>query len=329
MIRRREFITLLGGAAVAWPDVARAQQAERKKRIGWLDGTGDDPETRARLTAFRQRLQTLGWIEGRNVEIIARFRAADPDQNRTYVAELLGLVPDVIVSTNPPSISALMKETRTIPIVFPIMSDPVALGFAESLARPGGNVTGFTHFEPVTATKWLELLREVAPGVNRIATLVDPRNSTGDMYVHALEAAAASLSLPFTTARARDGAEIEQAISSFAREANGGLVLPPGPLQAVHRELIVKLAAQHRLPAVYPWRYMVVDGGLMSYGPDVLEMYRGAATYVDRILKGEKPADLPIQASTKFELVINLKTAKGLGLDVPASLLARADEVIE
>jgi putative tryptophan/tyrosine transport system substrate-binding protein len=329
MIRRREFITLLGGAAVAWPDVARAQQAERKKRIGWLDGTGDDPETRARLTAFRQRLQTLGWIEGRNVEIIARFRAADPDQNRTYVAELLGLVPDVIVSTNPPSISALMKETRTIPIVFPIMSDPVALGFAESLARPGGNVTGFTHFEPVTATKWLELLREVAPGVNRIATLVDPRNSTGDMYVHALEAAAASLSLPFTTARARDGAEIEQAISSFARESNGGLVLPPGPLQAVHRELIVKLAARHRLPAVYPWRYMVVDGGLISYGPDVLEMYRGAATYVDRILKGEQPAELPVQASTKFELVINLKTAKALGLEVPPTLLARADEVIE
>jgi putative ABC transport system substrate-binding protein len=327
-VKRRAFITLLGGA-VTCPLAVRGQQGERKKRIGWLDGTAGDSETRARLAAFRQRLEALGWIEGRNLEIIARFGAADPDRNRTYVAELLGLTPDLIVSTNPPSISALMKETRTIPIVFPLMSDPVALGFAESLARPGGNVTGFTHFEPVTATKWLELLKEIAPSVNRIATLVDPRNSTGNLYVHALQAAAASLSLPFTTAPARDGAEIEQAIGAFARKSNGGLIVPPGPLQAVHRGLIMKLASQHRLPAVYPWRYMVVDGGLMSYGPDVLEMYRGAATYVDRILKGEKPADLPIQASTKFELVINLKTAKALGLTVPPSLLARADEVIE
>jgi ABC-type uncharacterized transport system substrate-binding protein len=327
-MKRREFITLLGGAA-AWPLAARAQQAERKRRIGWLDGTADDAETQARLTAFRQRLQALGWIEGRNVEIIARFGATDPARNRTYVAELLGLMPDVVVSTNPSSISALMKETRTIPIVFPIMSDPVALGFAESLARPGGNVTGFTHFEPATATKWLELLREIAPNVNRIAAIIDPRNSTANMYVHALEAAATSLSLPFTTAPARDGAEIEQAIGAFARSSNGGLILPPGPLQAVHRELIVELAAQHRLPAVYPWRYMVVEGGLMSYGPDVLDMYRGAATYVDRILKGEKPAALPIQASTKFALVINLKTARALGLTVPDKLLTLADEVIE
>jgi putative ABC transport system substrate-binding protein len=329
-VRRREFITLLSGAAATvWPLVARAQEQERKKRIGWLDGADDDPETRARLTAFRQKLEALGWIEGRNFEIIARFLAADPDRNRTYVAEILGLTPDLIVSTNPPSISALMKEAKAIPIVFPIMSDPVALGFAESLARPGGNVTGFTHFEPATATKWLELLREIAPGVNRIAALIDPRNPTGNLYVHALEVAAASLRLPFATAPARDGAEIEQAIVAFAHEPNGGLILPPGPLQAVHRQLIVKLAAQHRVPAVYPWRYMVVDGGLMSYGPDVLEMYRGAATYVYRILQGEKPAALPIQASTKFELVINLKTAKALGLEVPQTLLARADEVIE
>ena len=242
---------------------------------------------------------------------------------------MLGLTPDVILSTNPTSISALMKETRILPIVFPIMSDPVALGFAESLARPGGNVTGFTHFEPATATKWLELLREIAPRVNRIAVLVDPRNPTGDLYVNALKAAAASLNLPFTTARAREGGEIEQVIGAFSRESNGGLILPPGPLQAVHRELIVKLAARHRLPAVYPWRYMVTDGGLMSYGPDVIDMYRRAATYVDRILKGEKPADLPIQAATKFELAINLKTATALGLEVPPTLLARADEVIE
>jgi putative ABC transport system substrate-binding protein len=328
-MNRREVITVLGGAAVTWPETARAQQPERKKRIGWLDGTGEDSETRARLTAFRKSLEALRWFEGRNVEIIARFGAADPDRNRTYVAELLGLTPDVILSTNPTSISALMKETRILPIVFPIMSDPVALGFAESLARPGGNVTGFTHFEPATATKWLELLREVAPGVYRIAVLIDPRNPTGDLYVNALKAAAASLNLPFTTARAREGGEIEQVIGAFARESNGGLILPPGPLQAVHRELIVKLAARHRLPAVYPWRYMVADGGLMSYGPDVIDMYRRAATYVDRILKGEKPADLPIQAATKFELAINLTTAKALGLEVPPTLLARADEVIE
>jgi ABC-type uncharacterized transport system substrate-binding protein len=328
-MRRRDFMTLLRGAAASWPVAARAQEQERKKRIGWLDGTADDSETRARLTAFRQKLQALGWIEGRNLEIIARFAAADPNRNRTYVAELLGLPPDVIVSSNPPSISALMKETRTIPIVFPLMSDPVALGFAESLARPGRNVTGFTHFEPATATKWLELLSEIAPSVSRVATLVDPRNPTGNLYVHALEAAAASLTRSLTTAHARDGAEIEQAIGAFARNSNGGLILPPGPLQAVHRELIVKLAAQHRLPAVYPWRYMVVEGGLISYGPDVLDMYRGAATYVDRILKGEKPAALPIQASTRFELVINIRTAKTLGLDVSAKLLALADEVIE
>jgi putative tryptophan/tyrosine transport system substrate-binding protein len=228
-MRRRDFITLLGGTAAAWPLGARAQQAGRKKRIGWLDGTGDDPETRARLTAFQQRLQAHGWIEGRNIEMIVRFRAADPDRNQTHVAELLGLAPDVIVSTNPSSISALMKETRTIPIVFPIMSDPVALGFAESLARPGGNVTGFTHFEPATATKWLELLREIAPSVNRISALVDPRNPTGDMYVQSLEAAAASMSLPFMTARVRDDAEIELAIGAFARELNGGLILSPAP----------------------------------------------------------------------------------------------------
>jgi len=328
-MRRREFITLLGGASASWPFVARGQQPERRKRIGWLDGTSEDSETRARLTAFRKSLEALGWFEGRNVEIIARFGAADPDRNRAYVAELLGLMPDVILSTNPTSISALMKETRILPVVFPIMSDPVALGFAESLARPGGNVTGFTHFEPATATKWLELLREIAPRVNRIAVLVDPRNPTGDLYVNALKAAAASLNLPFTTARAREGGEIEQVIGAFSRESNGGLILPPGPLQAVHRELIVKLAARHRLPAVYPWRYMVADGGLMSYGPDVIDMYRRAATYVDRILKGEKPADLPIQAATKFELAINLKTATALGLEVPPTLLARADEVIE
>ena len=260
---------------------------------------------------------------------IARFGAADPDRNRTYVAELLGLTPDVLVSTNPTSISAFMKETRVIPIVFPIMSDPVALGFAESLARPGGNVTGFTHFEPAMATKWLELLKEVAPGVKRIAILIDPRTPTGTLYVRAVEAAAATLRLPLTTARVRDGAEIEQAIGAFARESSGGLILPPGPLQAIHRELIVKLAARHRLPAIYPWRYMAADGGLMSYGPDVLDMYRRAAAYVDRILKGERPADLPIQASTKFELVVNLKTAKAIGLTIPELFLLRANEVIE
>jgi putative ABC transport system substrate-binding protein len=327
MMRRRDFMTLLGGAAAAWPVAARAQRQERTKRIGWLDGTsGADPEMLARLEAFRRGLEALGWVEGRTVEIVARFDAVDPDRNRAHVAELIATAPDVIVSANPPSISALMKEAPAIPIVFPLMTDPIALGFAKSLARPGGNVTGFTHFGETTAAKWLELLREIAPGVIRIAILVDPRNTNTDLYI---ASAAFSLRIPLTVARTTDDAEVEEFVAAFAKEPNGGLIVPPGPFGQIHRKTILKVAALHRLPAVYPWRYFVVDGGLMSYGPDLLDMHRRTASYVDRILKGANPADLPIQGPTKFELVINLKTAKALGLDVPLHLLQRADEVIE
>jgi putative ABC transport system substrate-binding protein len=329
-MRRREFITLLGGAAAAWPLAARAQRPERTKRIGWLDGTsGADPETLARLEAFRRELEALGWVEGRTVEIVARFDAVDPARSRAHVAELIAMAPDVIVSANPPSISALMKDAPAIPIVFPLMTDPIALGFAKSLGRPGGNVTGFTHFGETTATKWLELLREIAPGVIRIAILVDPRNTDTDLYVASINTAASSLRIPLTVARTTDDAEVEKLVAAFAEPPNGGLIVPPGPFANVHRKTILKVAALHRLPVVYPWRYFVVDGGLMSYGPDLLDMHRRAASYVDRILKGANPADLPIQGPTKFELVINLKTAKALGLDVPLHLQQLADEVIE
>jgi putative ABC transport system substrate-binding protein len=330
-IRRRDFIILLGGgAAAAWPVTAWAQRPERTKRIGWLDGTsGADPETLARLETFRRELEALAWVEGRTVEIVARFDAIDPDRNRAHVAELIAMAPDVIVSANPSSISALMKEAPTIPIVFPLMTDPIALGFAKSLARPGGNVTGFTHFGETTAAKWLELLRETAPGVIRIAILVDPRNTNTDLYIGSINTATSSLRIPLTVARTSDDAEVEQFIAAFALEPNGGLIVPPGPFGNVHRKTILKVAALHRLPAVYPWRYFVVDGGLMSYGPDLLDMHRRAASYVDRILRGANPADLPIQGPTKFELVINLTTAEALGLEVPQILLARADEVIE
>ena len=327
--QRRHFITLLGGTAVSWPLAALAQRPERIKRIGWLDGSsGADPKTQVRLGTFRRELEALGWVEGRTVEIVARFDAIDPDRNRDHVAEFIATTPDVIVATSPPSISALIKKTRTIPIVFPLMTGPVALGFAENLARTGGNVTGFTHFGETTATKWLELLREVSPGVIRIVVLVDPRNPTGDLYVSSIETAASSLRAPLTMARAGNDAEIEQVIAAFAQEPNGGLIVPPGPFGSVHRETILKLAARHRLSAVYPWRYLVVEGGLMSYGPDLLDMYRRTASYVDHILKGANPADLPIQAPTKFELVINLKTANALGLPLDSDRVPPALELV-
>jgi ABC-type uncharacterized transport system substrate-binding protein len=329
MTTRRKFISVLGSAG-AWPLVARAQRSERAKRIGWLDGTsGADPETLARLETFRRELEALGWVEGRTVEIVARFDAIHPDRSRAYVAELIAMAPDVIVSANPPSISALMKEAPNIPIVFPLMTDPIALGFAKSLARPGRNVTGFTHFGETTAAKWLELLREIAPGVTRIAILVDPRNTNTDVYIGSINRAASSLRIPLTVAWTSDDAEVEQFIAAFALEPNGGLIVPPGPFGNVHRKAILKVAALHRLPAVYPWRYFVVDGGLMSYGPDLLDMHRRTASYVDRIFKGANPADLPIQGPTKFEFVINLRTARALGIEIPPTLLARADEVIE
>jgi putative ABC transport system substrate-binding protein len=326
-VRRRQFITLFGGAAAAWPLAAHAQQPERK-RVAFVIGLNDHTEGRARFAAFRQGLEAFGWIEGGNIEIVARFGTADPDRNRAVVAELLMLAPAVIVTSNAATVYALMKEPRKIPIVVANMPDPVALGFAQSLARPGGNITGFTSFETASATKWLELLRETAPSVIRIAILINQQEG-GTIYVRAIEQAAASLKLQLTMAQINDDSDIAQAIESFARQPNAGLIVPPGAALGAARELIVGLTARLRLPAVYSARDRVVAGGLISYGPEVLDLYRRPASYVDRILKGAKAADLPIQQPTKYELVINLKTAKALGLDVPPMLLARADEVIE
>jgi putative ABC transport system substrate-binding protein len=327
-MKRREFITLLGGAA-GWPLVARAQPA-RMKRVGYVQGIADDEEGRARFTAFRRALEALGWIEGRNMETFSRSGIDNPDRIRITVAELLRWAPDVIVAGNPPTITALLKETRTMPIVIVNMTDPIGQGFAESLARPGGNVTGFASVEQITATKWLDLLREVAPGLSRVAFLIDlPQNSGEILYSRALEAAASSLGIELTAVRVQDDAEIERAIAAMAREPKGGLIVPPYAWLSNRRSLIVGLAARHRLPAVYGLSFYIMDGGLMSYGPDVLDLYRRSASYVDRILKGAKPADLPIQLPTKYELWINLKTAKALGLTMPPNLLGRADEVIE
>jgi putative tryptophan/tyrosine transport system substrate-binding protein len=329
-MKRRAFITLLGGAAVAWPLAAYAQQP-RMERIGFMVGQVEDADTRPRLTAFRQGLEALGWVEGRNIEIVARFDTAGPDRTRIAVAEMLRLSPDVIVTSNEASVSALMKDSPKMPIIYTFGDDPVAIGFAESFAHPGGNVTGFTTFEAATATKWLQLLREIAPGIIRVAVMMAPISQypSGAHYVRAIGDAASSLGIEIT-ASVRNDAEVEQLIESFARQPNSGLIVAPsGGVAGDRRELIARLAARHRLPAVYPFRYFPVAGGLMSYGPDLLDLFRRAASYVDRIFKGARPADLPIQQPTKFELVINLKTARALGLEVPNSIQLLADEVIE
>jgi putative tryptophan/tyrosine transport system substrate-binding protein len=312
------------------PLAAHAQQAERMRRIGVLINlTADDPEGRARLAAFLEGLSELGWTDGRNVRIDARWAPGNVDQFRTYAAELVALAPDVILAATTPGVTALQQATRTIPIVFVTLIDPVSAGFVSNLARPGGNITGFALYEYGTSAKWLELLKEIAPGVRRVAVVRDPTLVSGTGQLAAIQAVAPSFSVELTQVDARDTGEIERGIVAFARSTNGGLIVTASPLQAAHRKLIITHAARHRLPAVYPFRYNVADGGLISYGPNSIDPYRRAATYVDRILKGEKPADLPVQAPTKYELVINLKTAKALGLDVPATLLARADEVIE
>jgi putative ABC transport system substrate-binding protein len=328
-MKRREFITLLGGASAAWPLAARAQQPERMRRIGVLmTGAAADPEGQARLTGFLQGLQELGWTAGRNARIDYRWAADDPDR-RKYVAELVALTPDVILASTSPSVAALQQASRTVPIVFAAVTDPVGQGFVGSLARPGGNTTGFALYEYGISTKWLELLKEIAPGVMRVAVVRDPTLPFTSGELGAIQGAAPSLRVEVSPLGARDAGEIERNITEFARGSNGGLIVLGSPSTAAHRDLIITLAAQHRLPAVYTTRYFVTGGGLMSYGPDRVDLYRRAAGYVDRILKGEKPADLPVQAPTKYELVINLKTAKALGLDVPPMLLARADEVIE
>ena len=329
-IGRREFITLLGGAAAAWPLVARGQQAERVRRIGVLHfQAADDPEQQARLAAFRLGLQQLGWTDGRNVRIDFRWSAGNAADTRRFVAELVALAPDVILTSGAAAVAPLLQATRSVPIVFVLVADPVGAGFVDSMARPGGNATGFTALEYSFGGKWLQLLKEVAPGVTRAAVIRDPTNSAGMGLFGAIQSAAASVGVVLSPVNVRDASEMERAIAAFARASNCGLILTPNSLAFVHRNLIVTLAARHKLPAVYFNRVFIAAGGLASYGPDNIDQYRRAAGYVDRILKGEKPSDLPVQAPTKYETVINLKTARALGLEVPPSLLARADEVIE
>jgi putative tryptophan/tyrosine transport system substrate-binding protein len=329
-IERRKFLATLGGGAAAWPLTARAQPRERMRRIGLLINlASDDPESQIRRVAFQQRLQQLGWTDGRNVRIIARWGAGDADRIRRSAAELVALAPDVILTTSSPALAASQQATRTVPIVFVSLVDPVGGGFVDSLARPGGNTTGFALFEYGLSRKWPELLKQIEPDVTRAAVLRDPTLTTAVGQLAAIQAAAPSLALEVSAAVVRDASEIERAVATFAGGSNGGLIVTASALTAIHRDLIVTLAALHRLPAVYPFRYFVASGGLISYGPDSIEPYRRAAGYVDRILKGEKPADLAVQAPTKYDLVINLKAAKALGITVPPPLLARADDVIE
>ena len=327
-MRRREFIALLGGAA-AWPLAAHAQQSDPMRRIGVLQILEeDDPETVARHAAFEHALQALGWTVGRNVRIDYRSAKGDANQLRKYATELIALEPDVILTGGSISIAPVLRATRTIPIVFVQVVDPVGGGLVESLARPGGNATGFTSYEYSLSAKWLELLKEIAPRVTRVAVIRDPTRGEAIGQFAVIQAAGSSLGVELRPINAPDRTEIERAVAAFARSANGGLIVIPGGTGS-NRDLIVPLAARHRLPAVYPYRYYVADGGLISYGPNTIDYYRRAAGYVDRILKGEKPADMPVQTPTTYELIINLKTAKTLGLTVPPSLLTRADEVIE
>jgi len=327
-VKRRDFITLLGGAA-AWPLAARAQQPERMRRIGVLMNlTADDPEAPGRVAAFAQGLGELGWTIGRNVRIDYRWGANDPDRGRRYADELIALVPDVILASGSTAVRPLLQVTRTS-IVFVQVTDPVGLGLVASLARPGGNATGFMLYEYGMSGKWLELLKELAPRVARAGVLRDSSSPGGIGQFAAIQAVAPSMGMELSPLDVRDAGEIERVIALFGRSSDGGLIVTGSALAAAHRKLIVALAARHRLPAVYPFRYFATSGGLISYGPDTTDPFRRAAGYVDRILNGEKPGDLPVQAPTKYELVINLKTAKALGLEVPPTLLARADEVIE
>jgi putative tryptophan/tyrosine transport system substrate-binding protein len=329
-VKRRQFITLLGGAA-AWPIASRAQQGDRMRRIGVLMSLAEtDPEAQARIAAFRKGLQTLGWAEGRNVRIDIRWAASDAGLMQRFANELIALQPDLILSHNTPTTASLLQQTRTIPIVFVVVSDPVGSGFVASFPRPGGNITGFTNIEPTMAGKWLELLKEIAPSVARVALLFNPATTPyAEYYLGPLKAAAASFAVEAIAAPVRDAPGLESVVAAHAREPNSGLLVMPDSFMNVHSADIVSLAARHRLPAVYPFHFFAEGGGLLSYGNDLFDNFRRAADYVDRILKGEKPADLPVQAPVKFNLVINLKTARTLGLDVPPSLLATADEVIE
>jgi ABC-type uncharacterized transport system substrate-binding protein len=329
MIRRREFITLLGGAA-AWPLAARAQQSERLRRIGVLiPYSADDLEGQARIGAFQQELQQLGWAIGRNVRVDTRWAGANATDIRQQAEKLAELAPDAIQATGSATVGPLLQATRTVPIVFVSVPDPVGAGFVNSLAQPGGNATGFLVFEYSLSGKWLELLKQIAPDVTRAAIVRDAAISAGLGQFGAIQAMASSLGVEVSAVNVRDAGEIQRDITAFARSPNGGLIVTASALANFHRELLANLAARHKLPAVYSGRHFVTHGGLLSYGPDRIDPYRRAAVYIDRILRGEKPSDLPVQAPTKYELAINLKTAKALGLEVPPTLLARADEVIE
>jgi putative ABC transport system substrate-binding protein len=327
-IRRREFMILLGAAAAAWPLAARAQQPDRVRRVGVLMGIADDFEGQARIAVFRQALQALGWSEGRNVQFIYRWSGGDVAHARQFAKELLDLRSDVILTNSTPVTVAVRDTTRTTPTVFVQVSDPVGAGVVQRLTRPGGNLTGFTNFDPSTAGKWLELLKLLAPSITRVAYLFNP-NTAPLLYAKAVETAAPLLSLKSIPAAVHNAVEIERALEQIAREPDSALVVLPDLFNATNRQSIIALGDRYRLPAVYPFRYFVTSGGLMSYGTELLDTYRRAASYVDRILKGERPSDLPVQQPTKFELVINLSTTKALGLEVPPTLLARADEVIE
>jgi putative ABC transport system substrate-binding protein len=329
-MRRREFIKVVCGSAAAWPLVALARQSERMRRIGVLmPWPANDAEGQSRLTGFTQALPQLGWIDGQNVRIDYRFGDGKADTMRKYATELVALAPDVILASSSGALAPLLEATRTVPIVFAGIADPVAAGYVESLARPGGNATGFTVYEYSIGGKWLELLKQVAPQVTRAAVLRESGIAAGPDLFGAIQALAPSFGLELRPIDVRDAAEIEHGIATFAQAANSGMIATGSPAQSAHRDLITSLAAKHRLPAIYNARFFAAAGGLISYGADFLDQSRRAASYVDRILKGEKPVDLPVQAPTKYELVINLKTAKALGVSVPPALLARADEVIE
>jgi putative ABC transport system substrate-binding protein len=330
-MRRREFISLIGWAAIAWSSAAFAQQPERTRRIAFLHALAkNDPEVQARIAAFRQGLETLGWTKNRNIQIEHRFSGGDLAQIQAYTAELVSSAPDLIAASSTPVLAALKQATRSIPIVFSVVNDPLGQGFVASLARPGGNITGFTFVEFTMVGKWLEMLKEIAPSLRRVALIFNPQTAPYyHVYLREFGAVPSTLAAELAAAPVRDQAEIETAVAALAHEPAGGLIAAPDPFINTRRGLIMALAKRYRLPAIWGFRHYVTEGALMSYGPDTADIVRRSASYVDRILKGEKPADLPVQAPTKYELAINLKTAKALGLTVPPSLLARADEVVE
>ena len=327
-MRRREFITLLGGAAAAWPLSPRAQ--ERMRRVGVLTALAEaETEVQRWFASFQESLQKLGWEQGRNIRVEYRFAGGNDQRLRSYAAELVGMAPDVLVGQGVPGLMAVNRETRSVPVVFVQVSDPVKLGFVANLARPGGNITGFANYEHAIGGKWVELIKDIAPGTTRIVVIFDPGNASYAAYLEAIETAAPSFKVQVTRAGVRSADEIEQAITTFAQQSSGAVVVVPSVPTILHRDLIIALAARHRLPAVYPYRFFTIAGGCLSYGTDLPVLYRQAAQYVDRILKGAKPGDLPVQFASKFELVVNLKTAKALGLTIPEPLLQAADEVIE